>query len=328
MTVLGVKRIGDNRQGDVNNNQDGTTDLVFRVRTSLPADGKAIVMAAVDPLGFLVNPATAMSIPPAWAVYGPPWVSQDEMAAMAATLDGQDVSTCVVVRRQCRQTDDANTWEVTCTFSSSSPVTLPYKVRFGTQRVKLAVDKDVDGKLLRNSYDDPFANTLELDSAILTLTVERNVGSYSYLNAADWVGDAGDGQAATPVNETTWWDFPAGTVRLVEHSAELVNDIDVPQPYFRESWGFEINLSGWHYKPLDCGFRGLNISGDDQDPFFGTTGQPRSGPTLLDGHGFELDDPNSPGVPQGTPVFRDFEVYPRLDFSVLGLDQPAQLVGG
>ena len=81
MALISINRIGDARVRSVNNNLDGETDLVFRVRTDTNTDAQEIVLA-----GSFTDPISGMTIPQPWAVYGKPWTSQaEDIAAQAIT---------------------------------------------------------------------------------------------------------------------------------------------------------------------------------------------------------------------------------------------------
>jgi hypothetical protein len=329
MAIVSVDRIGEQRVRNADNLGQGDIDLTFRVRTSTPLDGQSVVLTASGPSN---QGASTLSIPPAWAAYGPPWVSAQEQGALGASIQAKGAK-CLCTRRSARQTDNDQTWQVTCTFSASNPLNVPWKITFQPEQVKQGIDADVIGNLIRNSFGDPFVTAAEVETTLLRMHVVANFATYDPLidslftaaesrnpNARQTQGGSLQGlqNVGGPVNIRTWWGFPVVTVRYRPGATEFINEITEASPYWRREFDFLINPTGWHYRPLDCGFRGLSSAGVLRDPFLGNSGQRRSQPALLDGLGKELATDNK-GRYIAAPVFLDFTIYPPKDFAILGL---------
>ncbi len=350
MSVIRVERIGDNRDAEFNNNLDGPITVGFRVRTNDPKDGPFVVLQGIDP-------TSGMQIPPIWCDYTDPtsatFLSIDEIAACAATIN----SNCKLVKRTLRQPnrDDANYWEVFCTFIASDPTSLPAEIYWDGERVKIGLQSDLNGKPIRNSAGDPFSNPPEVDGSIHQLVVTKNFIDFDPLWFAHFMGqteppspppppppppnspppppppppssappstqNVGE-QTGGPINDKMWWYYPEGTVRCVNVRNEYVHTIETVTPYHRRTFTFLIDLGGWQLKPLDCGFRAQNpiplVAGLHliRDP---QTGQPVSAPALLDGMGNDLVTSQSPTA---KPYFLEFDVYPKKNFDDLNLPQP------
>ena len=78
-----------------------------------------------------------------------------------------------------------------------------------------------------------------------------------------------------------------------------------------------LRLEGWRFQPLDAGFRylvgGLPVQIKiDSDGEVSSSGDEPTTPLPLNGSGDILSAPAP-----GTAVFRDFQVYNELDFTVL-----------
>jgi hypothetical protein len=333
MSVISLDRIGDQRIRQMDNVGQGEVEITFRARTNSPLDGQAVVLAAVNVSSN--QGGGTLSIPPDWAPYGPPYVSSQEQAALAASLVGSNnTGKCLCLRKSARQTDNDQTWEVTCTFSASNPLAVPWKVTFHDESLKVGIDADINGNPIRNSFGDPFSNACEVESNLLRMHVVANFATYDPARDSIFVSTpesvnpnaritqglslAGIQNVGGPVNNATWWGFAAGTVRYRPGGTEWVNDLSESVAYFRREYDFVINAAGWTYQPLDCGFRGYDAQGRLQDPFQGNSGQRRSQPTLLDGNGNQLTV-NNKGQYTAEPVYLQFTIYPKLDFSILGL---------
>ena len=354
MSLLSVDRIGDQRIRNADNIGQGEIDIVFRVRTSSPTDAQTMVMTATNVSSN--QGAVTLSIPPAWAPYGPPYVSTAEQNA-AATLLGQTQAKCLLIRRKVKQTDNDQTWEVTCTFSASNPLNVPIKVTFHDEITKLAVDVDVKGRLIRNSAGDPWTNPIAVETNLLRIHVVKNFQTYdplleSKLMASLAAGTALaasvgglDGAAAiitglgaaglaaetlagiqsvsSCVNDAEWWGFPKGTIRYRPGGGEWLNDLNQAAPYFRREYDFLVNPNGWAEQRLDCGYscfvtsNGMTIKKTVTE-----AGHRKSAPTLLDGKGFQLAT-DSTGKYTGVPVYLSFPIYPERDFGQLGLPTKA-----
>jgi hypothetical protein len=338
MSLISLDRIGEQRIRTVDPVGQGEVEIVFRARTDNPLDGQSVVLGATN-VSSNQGQGT-LSIPPPWAPYGPPYVSATEQSAAASLLTGSrgpatgGPGACLCYKRVARQTDNNQTWEITCTFSAANPLNVPWKITFHDEQVKIGIDADINGLLIRNSFGDPFSNACEVESSLLRMHVVANVPTYDPVADAALVvtpganpnarqtqyqPTAGVTNVGGPVNIDTWWGFPSGTVRYRPGGTEWVNDLTEVLPYFRREFDFLINAAGWKYQPLDCGYRCFADDGITvRDPIQGTNAQRRSGPSLLDGFGLELPR-NLLGQYSVGPVFLEFTIYPAIDFSVLGL---------
>lgn len=356
MTLLSVDRIGDQRIRSADNIGQGEIDIVFRVRTSSPTDAQTMVMTANNVPSN--QGAVTLSIPPAWAPYGPPYVSTAEQNA-ATMLLGQNQAKCLCIRRKVKQTDNDQTWEVTCTFSARNPLNVPMKVTFHDEITKLAIETDLKGRYIRNSAGDPWSNPAEFETTLLRIHVVKNFEKYDPMQEAKLLAQSAAGTAlaasvnaldgaagiitglgaagllaetvagtqnvSSCVNDNEFWGFPKGTVRYRPGGGEWINDLDQPAPYFRREYDLIINPSGWALQRLDCGYAGFvtgNLGVTFKTTFTHPGGLRRPALTLLDGKGFALAT-DSTGKYTGVPVYLSFPIYPERDFGQLGLPNKA-----
>jgi hypothetical protein len=171
--------------------------------------------------------------------------------------------------------------------------------------------QDINGDALLNSAGDYFIDPSPTrENAHLIAKIRANVASVptwvlSYQNA---------------VNNGT---ITIGGLIIAAGLAKMQRlDIGERQkrdsfPFHQVSFEVHLRLEGWRFQPLDAGFRylvgGLPVQIKiDSDGEVSSSGDEPTTPLPLNGSGDILSAPAP-----GTAVFRDFQVYNELDFTVL-----------
>jgi len=175
------------------------------------------------------------------------------------------------------------------------------QLKWGTYAVTEAVLKDRDGAVIQNSALDRFDPTVTIERHYPTLSISRYERAYDINRALEYVDT---------VNLTTV--LIAGLIARAEgallskfEGANVeVDGIDCWQV------NYEVVFAPTFVKQvLDQGFNAIK---DGKKEIIKHKGKDTTEPELLDGTGHELPW-------GGTPVFRDFHVYQKVDFGPLGL---------
>ena len=180
-----------------------------------------------------------------------------------------------------------------------NPILRPAVLRYGTITRQVIAEWDKDAlNPIRNSAGVPFDPPIQIEEAHLTFTITRNQASFNRTDIADYV---------KAINSTSFLGFAARTVRLNDLSAERLNENGVF--FWQVTYVFEVNTDGWNpVKILDAGYE-ENFAGDLQK-VLDRCGNPVTRPSLLDGNGLVLSDPqNDP------PVFLSYNLYREVDFN-------------
>ena len=198
-----------------------------------------------------------------------------------------------------------------------NPVDWPLIMWWGSHKYEKVQEKDVvTGKPILNSAFDKFADPKLIDDSRPILYVQRNEpvatfdpllanNLYDHVNQADWVHGTGAKQ----------FTFAQYCVKFSDRTMDkpVKNPIDATY-YYVCVYAFELDKDGWIYKPLDQGYAVLDASTPPaRKKLVGPDGQPLNEAALLDGSGHEL-------ATSATPVFLDYDVYPRADYTVFDMD--------
>jgi hypothetical protein len=212
---------------------------------------------------------------------------------------------------------DGASWIAVATYEPYDPVQFPenplltpLEIEGGFNPYETIIDRDQTGAAVVNSTGDPFDPPLTSEDPRPSLTIVRNEATidwgllYMYRNA---------------VNSDFFWGAPPTYVKVSRIAPKrmwnqyLANFGITPGGfYWSVTYEFQFNPQGWHAFVLDQGMRKLVMGKPQQIAF---NGIPITSPALLDGAGGVL--PAS-----GTPVFKEFIIYPELAFEIFNLNNP------
>lgn len=185
------------------------------------------------------------------------------------------------------------------------PLDQPWEVEWGFVTANEPIDRDINGEPITNSAGQSFDPPITRDVDDLVLKITRNKAAYDPIVASDYKGS---------VNSDTFWGFTPGLVKCTRFNARSARQADLW--YWIVTYEFQMRKDGWKRRILDEGY--AEKTGTDSD------GKPThkenkdddnvnlSEPILLDGSGEKKKDTDP-------AVFLEFELYPSLPFSVLGL---------
>lgn len=235
-----------------------------------------------------------------------------------------------VVRRSVSMSPDSPIlWDLRLEYASftetegqdrKNPLLRPAVVSFRTQSVTKALemawntDYSTQNEPVTNSAGDPYDPPQEIEDGYQIITIKKNMPSHDPVGKQDYLFH---------VNSATWWGFAPLSVLMTLWDAEETREDVVT--YWATSWQFKVAKHGgpnvssagtWIRPILDAGQRervpGIaGFFGGAVRPIF-KDGHPVSKDVLLDGSGAQL-------AAGGTPVYRDFRVYPIANFNALML---------
>lgn len=276
MAILSVTELPE-RSGSLNQKNERTYRRVFQVESDLTTEAAYDVRAAVASVTGTIG-----------ASYG-----SDPLAFLIDFAEQQT-------------SEDGLTWEVTVSYGKleieePDPTERDIDVSWNFTQFQRSLERDVNGKPIRNSANDPFGEALVRDDSRPVLTISRNESSFS--PALAWFyRDA--------TNADTFWGAPRGTCKVSNISATLQRDQEFGE-FWRVTYEFHFNQAGWSDRVLDQGYN--ELVGGEPKKIKDSEGLPITEPALLDGVGGKLAADDS-------PVFRRFEKYPRLPFAAFNLE--------
>jgi hypothetical protein len=294
MAIDFVNEIWEGRSGRVTRAGVREYSKAFRVRTTTFVTDAAEVAVAVDP-------ASALAIPTVGDSFGP-----NDVEAIATSVGPT------------QQAIDPRIWVVSVDYSSNpggatstepeDPLDRAPVESLTFSRTTSPLDRDVDGKELRNSAGDMFDPLPEVEVARPVLKIQRNEAGFAYTTAVQFVNS---------VNSKTFRGAAVGEARMVSISATSKFENGVS--YHDVSYGIEFLRGGWALDIVDRGYRILKAGvptialdpaedtlGNDQ----GAQGSPE--PSNLNGSGALLA--------AAAPLFiHTFQPYTSEDFDALGL---------
>lgn len=175
-----------------------------------------------------------------------------------------------------------------------------------------------DGAPILNSAGEPFEQVPTIALPVVTYEVSRLERTFDAdliaaiqgrVNASAWLGFPAESVLCRAINSERTWSADAGgwawaTTYKFAIKRSLVS---------LEASGIKIR-PGWRLQVLDCGFR--ELVGGELVAIMDKSNAPVAAPVNLNGSGARL--PAS-----GTPVYKEFDIYPTADFSAL--DMPEDL---
>jgi hypothetical protein len=309
MAVVLMTEDPDGAEGGWDNLWRRTYTRVYRVECSSRYDDEYTIRTTLDSNGVPVVPRVGV----AFRIHGP-W-SGGPVNVSAVRDAGAFVQGHRYKRERAGPNPDGCTWLVTVDYGpydtsvfTQSPTDWPTKIAFTAQQYERVIWVDQAGDAILNSAGDRFADPVTIDDSRPIITVTRNVPALGFdATLPDTYRDK--------VNLNTWNGFGAKIVKC--------NSIVTGQPtydsnggtYYYELTGvFEFNRDTWKKTILDQGYSTISLlDSTKRNKMLGDDGQPVSDPGLLNGSGRRL-------AVSGTPVFLEFDVYPAVDFSPLGIN--------
>lgn len=209
-----------------------------------------------------------------------------------------------------RSSEDRLIWVVTASYDTDhpdpdannpDPMARPVSYKLSCIKYSKPLLKDLNDDVIQNSAFIPFNPPVERDESRFQITVTVNRLSVDFPTYAATVDT---------VNYTTWHDFPAQTLRVVnlEVSPKTEHDLN----FWEVTWTLETapGLAPWNpVKILDQGQYVIDTGTGGWRQVRDAFGQPLDN-VLLDGTGAQLA--------QGAdPVYLEFQVYETSDFSLI-----------
>lgn len=217
-------------------------------------------------------------------------------------------------------------WTAQLNSATGNPVDRPPRFRFACTRGVRIANQDINDNPIVNSAGDFYDPPIEADTTLIVLVVTRNEAQVDFPVVLGWCDH---------VNEDAWNGFGPRTLKVAPINLpdrEYSQESD--QLYYPMEYQLEYNPDTWDKKILDQGTRefdtnasGTNVSVQNPD---GSTsfvtvyplknvlveGQPAQEGVPLDGAGHALKPP----INKASVKFNTVQVYPTLNFGVLGLD--------
>lgn len=185
----------------------------------------------------------------------------------------------------------------------NDPTNNPVQIRGGSEFLTRALRRDLDGKPVQNSVDQPFDQPLEIEVALPYLLLEQNEGTAPYAKAR---------QFTNKINSSNFWG--AGARTLLCHDITFNNDFWTHSETgeVKEFWVVQYKLlydeEKWHpFKVHDVGYREKKPDGkwNELDP--DTKLRPTRPKPLKEGKWVDVPDE------------LEFRVKGEADFGGLGL---------
>jgi hypothetical protein len=133
-------------------------------------------------------------------------------------------------------------------------------------------------ELVRNSVNEMFASGISTIKHALAVEIRRYEWYYN-MTAADTYQDT--------VNKDVFWDFAAGTVKMVSIAGNLTNVQN--SLVYQVAYEFHIRSDGWAEPIADSGYHKHTSAGSVPTGvalILDKLGEPRGTPSLLDGVGY------------------------------------------
>lgn len=233
--------------------------------------------------------------------------------------DGFSVATEIEAREL---DDDEYTFTVTVRYESGqqeaeeeqdpNPLNRPIVYRFSSTAGEEIVAKDLDGKVIKSSSDEPL--DVKRTTSTVDIIVTRNEPVFPLGTMLEF---------GNTINSQEFFSLPKRTVQLVTMGGE--SQVEGGILFFPVTYSFKYKRNGWNIKTLDVGTRKRNPDWNPTMPanqawisLVDNAGYQFQGFTALDGNG----QPLGPGAQEVfLPVGDDpWKLYAEKDFSVLNLE--------
>tara|TARA_R110002124_G_C8846985_1_gene506028 strand:- start:193 stop:1026 length:834 start_codon:yes stop_codon:yes gene_type:complete len=222
----------------------------------------------------------------------------------STTTESDTLSFVRSVTSECTS-PDGKSWRVTADYgpladsTAQNPLNAELEVEWSFSQFTRATDQDIYGDPILNSAADVFSEAVEIDDSRPILKIVKNEASFNAL-LAYYYKDA--------VNAQPFYGGARKTVKVQSISSKRLFDATYGY-YWKTSLEFAFNPLGWKKIILDQGYREI-VNNKKKNIL--VQGVPVNEPALLDGYGEQLPV-------NGQPVFREYEVYRPLPFSVFNV---------
>lgn len=208
-------------------------------------------------------------------------------------------------------------WTVTAQYKVSTgeeeeppeenPENDPPTITFSSEIYQEPVFRDVNNNSIMNSAGDMFVDPSPMrDAAHLIIKAKKN-----YLKAPSW--------CLTYQNSVNASAFTIAGLSVAKQLARItrfeLSEKKVRGDYTYRELSFELHVhrDGWRPQILDAGLMQVDPE-DDQNriPCTDADNEAVTSPVALNGSGQQLNNPSP-----GTSHFKEFQIYPEVDFSIL-----------
>lgn len=306
MAVIDVKEKLEQTGAEVST--DGAADVrIFTVKFDTaddPIKRRLIALFAKDPSTGLQIPRVYQSHPYDYWLY----VKNKYAKPLAPFLYEVTVNYTVAANDQ-QISEETNPF--------GNPLDQEPEVSWGFAMSNEQIDRDINGKPILNSANQPFDPPITKDKYDLVLRIVRNEESYDRFLAAEYIG---------AVNNDDFYGYPANTVKCIRFDADRRRTVDLI--YYQVHYEFQIRfqkvqdkLYGWTRRIRDEGYVETKKPENLSDPPDLEVNKdidiiPLGQPVLLDGNGRKLSQEKIDAL---EVVWLPFDVDDKLPFSVLRL---------
>lgn len=207
--------------------------------------------------------------------------------------------------------EDGCQWDVTASYGPydatqfpENPLDRPPEYDWEYERTEEVAEEDANTNPIRNAAGDAFDPPVMQDVRRAILTLVRNEPTFD--PDLSW-------QFHDKCNSGTFWGAGPGIVKVEGIVPKRVFNQMIGW-YFTVTYKFLFDRRTHDAKPLNQGMKAVDPS--DSTKLVVVTdenGAPLSSPAPLDANGHQLK-------PTDSPVYLQFQVYERIDFSVFGFD--------
>lgn len=208
----------------------------------------------------------------------------------------------VVSKNAESEPDDPQVWYIVVEYSrEGNPLLNPWDISWHSTTFTVAATKDKDGLPIQNSAGHPFDPPAEVEERRFTLSLTRNVASYSTATAAGYC----DTVNAAPVRIADLLCAPR-TLKVVSWAADSFEYLG--KRYWRETLVVEYDANEHTLKLANVGYMDRNRRPYSREGFVGHS------PVPLNPETGEFLNPGE------NIAYKTFKVYPEKDFCPLFLN--------
>lgn len=195
-------------------------------------------------------------------------------------------------------------WKVAVEFASrekvNNPLNDPPTIELVFAQSEKLLERDINGKALRNSVGDRFDDVITREDSQPILRITRNEPVSQALFGVDF---------RDTINRTTWMGAPRRTVKFQPPTLRSQYDANIGV-YFEKSYEFKFSDETWRFILLNQGYYEKN--GTDRVRILDKNGDPMQTPLALSQAGEVLEEGES-------PVFLEFDGYREITFPDFGV---------
>jgi hypothetical protein len=197
--------------------------------------------------------------------------------------------------------DDPTVWYVTVEYDrTGNPLLEPWGIDWDFTTFTKAATKDISNVPIRNAARKPFDPPAEMDTRRFTLTLSRNVHSWSLASALQYADAINSGTVVIAD-----YTFPARTLKCNGWKATAFDHLG--RRFWKETIVVEHNPDTWLLSVANVGYMDINGRPFTQEGFVSESPIPLDSDGIFKNPGDDLS-------------FIDFQVYPERDFCTLRLN--------